>query len=314
MYEAAEAKLDCHYGTSKWREKIVQYMFGDHFVNGRFAEIDLGNGCFLDPYGSEKRRGSILHFEKYPIQSATINGYNWPDPECLADWVYLRDIYKNAAGSFRVCGIGGGFFERSWALRGMENLLIDMIETPDFVEELMDGYLELSKRVIKLISDRIPCEAIIGGGDDCDQRGPIMGLERWRKFVKPRLAKIIDYTHSLGKPYIAHMCGNVMPLVDDLMDIGLDALESIQPEAMDVYALKRKTEKRLILIGGLGVQHILPRGSVEEVKAEATRLIRELGYGGGYVLSSSKPIAEDVPVGNIIAFLEAATGQRIHGH
>jgi uroporphyrinogen decarboxylase len=89
----------------------------------------------------------------------------------------------------------------------------------------------------------------------------------------------------------------------------LDALESLQPEAMDVYELKRKTAGRMVLIGGLGTQQMLPFGTPEKVGAETRRLMRELGAGGGYVLSPAKPLMADVPTANALAFIRAAVEQ-----
>lgn len=301
-----EAKLDLHHGSSSWKESIVPYFFGGHYINGEIAEKVIGNNSVIDAFGSVVKHGNIQHVEKYPLGSASLEGYVWPKAESLADWEAVKTKYECEKSSYRACGMAFGLFERGSSIRGMTNLLMDMIDDPDFVDDMMDGYTRLNMQVMDLIADRIPCEAIYGGGDDCDQRGPMMGIERWRRFVKPRLAKLIEHSHLLGKPYIAHMCGNVMPLVEDLLDIELDVLESLQSEAMDIYELKRITQGRMSLIGGLGVQHLLPFGTSEQVAFETRRLMKELGKGGGYVLSSCKPLMKDVPVENAVAFIETA--------
>lgn len=108
----------------------------------------------------------------------------------------------------------------------------------------MDGYLSIRLKLIDLIVDRFPVDAIMAGGDDYDQRGPMMGLARWREFIKPRIKAELDYAHGKGLRFIAHMCGNVRSLLDDLIEMKLDGLESLQPEAMDVYELKRAAGKR----------------------------------------------------------------------
>ena len=183
---------------------------------------------------------------------------------------------------------------------------MDMIDHPQFVHDLMDGYLKIRLKLIDLIADRFPVDAIMAGGDDCDQRGPMMGLPRWQEFIKPRIKAEIDHAHSKGLRFVAHMCGNARPLLDDLIEIKLDALESLQPEAMDVYELKRAAQGKLVLIGGLGVQSILRFGTPDQVRAETKRLIRELGKGGGYVFGPSKPITKNfVPLENAVACLEA---------
>ena len=132
-----------------------------------------------------------------------------------------------------------------------------------------------------------------------------MGPDLWRKFFKSRLAKIVNHCHKLGFPYILHSCGNVLPLIDDLLEIGLDGLESLQPEAMDVFLLKRKTEGKMVLIGGLGVQSTLPYATPNEVKLQTKKLIKNLGQGGGYVLAPAKPLMDDVPTSNAVALIES---------
>ena len=199
-----------------------------------------------------------------------------------------------------------GLFERSWLMRGFENVLTDMLLSPTFVDELLDGILDVHLRMMDLIVARIPIDAYFGGDDWCDQRTVIMGLDLWRRFFKPRLARMIDHCHELGRPYVLHSCGNVSPLIDDLIDIGLDGLESLQAETMNVYKLKRKAAGKLVLIGGMGVQRLIPFGTPEEIRAETKRLINELGRGGGYVLGPSKPLPPETPIANAVAFIETA--------
>ena len=99
--------------------------------------------------------------------------------------------------------------------------------------------------------------------------------------------------------------------MDDLLELKLDALESLQPEAMDVYELKRATAGKMVLIGGLGMQSTLPFGTPQDVRAETRKLIRELGSGGGYIVAPSKPITGNfAPTANAVAFLETILDQR----
>ena len=193
-------------------------------------------------------------------------------------------------------------------MRGIENLLIDLIEEPQFVNDLLDGITEVHIRFMDTMVKYIPIDAYFGGDDMCDQRGCIMGEDRWREFFKPRLKKIVEHCHSLGLPYVLHSCGNVLPLVDDLMEIGVDGLESLQPEAMNVYELKEKTAGKMVLIGGMGVQKLLYFGTPDEIKLETARLIDELGKGGGYIISPAKAL-DGEPAENAAAFIEALTGQ-----
>lgn len=133
-----------------------------------------------------------------------------------------------------------------------------------------------------------------------------MSPDMWREFIKPRLKQLVDRCHEHGLPCILHSCGNYLAILDDLIEIGVDGLESLQPEAIDVLEVKRRTMGRIFLIGGIGVQSTLFRGTPEEVRTVSKRLLTEMGRGGGYVISPTKPLHEQtLPIGNIAAFLES---------
>ncbi len=309
IYTDVARRLDEYYGSPAWRDRMVNYFEAGHHIASGCKE-DLPGGLVRDHFGCILRPGEfVLQLEQPALSKPSLDGYRWPDAEDLADWDALAESYRAAEDRYRLCGVCFGFFERASFMRGVEPVLMDMIEHPQFVHDLLDGYLELRLKAIDLIIDRLPVEGIFDGGDDCDQRGPMMGLERWREFIGCRLARSIEHVHARGLPVVAHMCGNVRPLMDDLLEMGLDALESLQPEAMDVYELKRKTAGRMALIGGLGTQSVLPQGTPEEVRAETERLLREMGRGGGYVIGPAKPLMEDVPTENAVAFIETVLNQ-----
>lgn len=300
---ALEPGLDEHYGSPSWRDRIVQFCFGRH-VGHRTTTI--GGGRARDAFGTIVREGNITHVEEPALTEPTLEGYRWPDPEEIIDWNTVPREYGEHSECFRLCGLAMGIFERAWLMRGFESLMVDMLLETGFVEALLDGIMDVHLRAMDLIVRRVPIEAYFGGDDWCDQRTVMMGIDLWRKFFKPRLARMIEHAHQLGRPYVLHSCGNVSPLVDDLIDIGLDGLESLQSEAMNVYKVKRKAAGRLVLIGGMGVQRLIPFGRPEEIRDETRRLLSELGQGGGYVLAPSKPLPLETPIPNAVAFIETA--------
>ena len=300
----ARERLDAHYGGPSWINRITQYIYGNMWCSGK--RIDIGGGMVRDAFGSVFKKGNITHRFNIPLDRPSLSDYTWPDPESLADWDDLAIKYKNNSHSYRLNGVGFGYLERSMFLRGFENIMVDMEDNPGFVHDLMDSYLELRLKAYQLMAERLEFDAFFGGGDDCDNRGPMMGLERWRRFVKPRLKREIQKAHDLGKPYICHECGNVMPILDDLLEIGIDGLDPLQPEPMDIYALKNKVNGRLVLFGGMGSQSTLPFGTPKSVQAETEKLVREIGSGGGYIIQPAKPIRDEVPTENAVAFIETA--------
>jgi uroporphyrinogen decarboxylase len=295
-------KIDEYYASAAWRERLIPYMFGQHY--GGYEEAGTREGTIRDVFGSLIQTGNMQHVIQPALATPSLRGYHWPDPADIEDWDAVARKYSQVKESYRLCGLGYGLFERAWLMRGMENLLIDLISNPQFVEELLDGILDFHLRSMDIIVHKIPIEGYFGGDDWCDQRGCIMGPDLWRKLFKPRFAKIVDHCHQLGFPIILHSCGNVLPLIDDLLEIGLDGLESLQPEAMDVFLLKKRTMGKMVLIGGLGVQSTLPFATPEQVKIQTKKLLDELGAGGGYVLAPAKPLMADVPTENAVALIE----------
>lgn len=192
--------------------------------------------------------------------------------------------------------------ERGWMIRGFEDFLVDLVSEPRFVEELLD---QVPQRQIELLQAllRLPIDGIIFADDWGDQRDVTIGPELWRIFVKPRTAKQYETVRAAGKLAFQHTCGNVFPIIPDLIGLGLDCLQSLQPEAMPVCELKKRYGRDLVLWGRIGTQQLLPFGTPEAIRNEMRRLKRELGCGG-YIFSSSKPIMSDVPIENAVALIE----------
>ena len=133
-----------------------------------------------------------------------------------------------------------------------------------------------------------PVDCIRFTDDHAAQRGMLMGAERWRRLFKPRWRRIYERVHHYGIYTIMHMCGDNTDVIPDLIEIGLDCMESCQPECADIYALKKTYGKNIRFWGGLGAQSILPFGTADEVRAETRRLNREMGRGGGYIFAPAK--------------------------
>ncbi|MDI7277327.1 MAG: uroporphyrinogen decarboxylase family protein, partial [Anaerolineae bacterium] len=171
----------------------------------------------------------------------------------------------------------------------------------ELIEHIADWMLQSLDNLLSA-----PVDAVMLTDDYADQRGMIFGIERFRRFFKPHWRRIFARIRKAGVYSLLHVCGNAAPAVPDLLECGLDCLESLQPEAMDIYRLKREYGRDIRLWGGLGAQSTL-LDSPEAVRLEVRRLKREMGRGGGYVLAGAKGIMEDVPVANVVAYLEEAS-------
>ncbi|MDK1031866.1 MAG: uroporphyrinogen decarboxylase family protein, partial [Planctomycetia bacterium] len=219
---------------------------------------------------------------------------------------------ENKGRRFLAASFGWGLFESAWGARGFENVLMDMVAEPDFFEELLDRITAQLLAYVDFTCRSLPdIDAIMFGDDWGDQRGIIMGPERWRKLFKPRCAMIYEAARARGKIVMTHCCGSVVDILPDLIEIGLDVLESCQPEArgMNPYELKKKFGDDIAFWGCLGSQSTIPFGTPEEIRSEVKRLCREMGKGGGYILAPAKSLQPGTPTENAVAVIEAFTNQ-----
>jgi uroporphyrinogen decarboxylase len=190
----------------------------------------------------------------------------------------------------------------------MQNLIVDMYRNPEFVEDLMDGVTEYYMTTIEQML-KFDIDAVSFGDDWGYRDGLLMGVKNWRRFIKPRMARMFALVKEAGKSTYIHSDGNVTAIFPDLIEIGLDVYNPFQPEIMDVYEVKKRFGDRLSFHGGIGVQKLLPFGSPEEVEETAQRMIVEVGAGGGYILGPSHSILADSPIENVVALIETAKNQ-----
>ena len=304
------AALTRFYGSSAWQDGIVAYVAGLEGVDNFLSRMDWRkrpDGCWEDCLGCVWDMGSTHHLVNWPLHEPRIGNYRLPP---LAP--YFERLRPNwpaqIAGTqqqFRIIGHSFGLFERAWSLRGFEDFLTDMVENATFVEELLDMLTDWFLQSVDLMATA-PVDAIMLTDDHAAQRGLLMGSERWRRFFKPRWKRIFDRVHHYGLYTILHMCGDTTEVVPDLIEVGLDCMESCQPECMDIYELKSRHGRDIRFWGGLGAQKILPFGTAEDVRRETARLKTRMGRGGGYILAGAKGLGDEVPVANIAAYLEEA--------
>jgi uroporphyrinogen decarboxylase len=151
-------------------------------------------------------------------------------------------------------------------------------------------------------------DAVYFGDDWGQQRGLLMGPTLWREFIFPELKRMYGVVRDAGKSVFIHSCGDVDELFDDLIGIGLNCFNPFQPEVMDVPALVHQYRGRLTFHGGLSTQRTLPYGTPADVRRE-TRDLLSLGRDGSYILAPAHAVEGDVPLANMLAFIDEALAQ-----
>jgi len=305
-----------HYGDDSWRERIVPYIEQCCNINRRKPE-PIDEGRTRDLFGSVWRTDRRpFHLETPGMQTPSFDGYDFPkaedfvDPDMTQDALDTLEKLDEQSASFTRIGAGWGLWESCWGIRGFNNAMMDCVAEPDFFCELLDRLTDIYLAQLELCAD-IPADAFMFGDDWGDQRGVMMGPERWRKYFKPRYARIYEAAHAQGKIVISHCCGSVADIMGDMIEIGLDVLESVQPEAagMNPYELKKKWGDKITFWGCLGSQSTIPFGTPQEIRAEVRRLRSEMSLGGGYILAPAKALQPETPTQNAIAVLEAFTAE-----
>lgn len=308
----AEKKLRGHFGENDLGKVIGNHiaMFEPSYYS-IFKVEDLGPGKFRDAFGAtwELKPGEdIGTVIDYPLKDATLDGYEFPDPNAVMELDEIPAFIERNNDRFVVGAIGFSLYERAWIMRGIEPILTDFVENLPFVEELFDRITEFNLVITKRLC-HFPIDAFHYGDDWGQQHGLIMSPALWRKIFKKRLKTLYDVVHNAGLPVSVHSCGDITEIIPDLIEIGVNMITPLQAEALDFNFLKKEYGKDLTFWGGVSTQRTLPYGTPGDVRAEIRERIRVLGKGGGYILAPSHELQGDIPLENMLAFIDEAQHQ-----
>jgi uroporphyrinogen decarboxylase len=300
-YEAAQ-KLKEHYHSEDLDPFLQDHLLG--LGNGIGFFTDMGSDKFQDVFGViwdrsvDKDIGVVTNM---PLKDPTLAGYHFPNPLDPQFFAGIPEKIAFRGDRFRVFSIGFSLYERAWTMRGMGNLLMDFVDNPRFVDELLNTIADYNIAQVKKAL-KYDIDAVHFGDDWGQQHGLQMGPKHWRRFILPVLQRMYAVVHQAGKFISIHSCGDVDELFPDLVGIGLNLFNPFQPEVMDVYGLIQQYRGRLAFHGGLSTQRTLPYGSRADVRAETLKLL-EAGREGGYIFAPAHAVEGDVPLENMIEFI-----------
>lgn len=276
---------------------------------------------YIDSWGAEhgEIEPGVWFPSIHPLAAATtldaLEKFPWPD---MDDPTRVAHAKKQAqalaeANQYALMGTPWLLFplERAYALQGMDTFLLNLAMVPDFARALLVKNAEMCKRLMgNFLQEVGEYIDIIKIGDDLGtQEGLMISPKMYREIIKPIHADFISFIKGrTSAKVLFHTDGDVFPLIDDFIEIGVDILNPIQTSAgkmADLDQLKKRFGKRIAFCGAIDTHNILPKGTPQQINQEVKRVIEKLAPGGGYLLSSVHTIMNDVPAENILAMVDA---------
>jgi uroporphyrinogen decarboxylase len=284
------------------------------YYNSEEAYTDeWGIGWRSAPYETPFGTGRYTEVSHHPLaDDDAVSSYKAPDPGRSELYREAEELIARYGGEYWITGVTvTTIFETAWALRGLEQMMMDFILDPDLAEAILDipyrYHLAAAERLVKAGVD------MIWIGDDVgSQHSMMFSPDQWRRFLKPKMAHFISSLKAIN-PAVKlayHSDGMIMPIIPELIDIGLDVLNPVQPQSMDPSELKRMFGDRLSFWGTIDEQHTLPYGTPTDVIAETRDRMDIVGKGGGLILGPTHHVQLDTPMENFRAMVDTVTGGR----
>jgi len=285
------------------------------WANSYYQEADQyvdewGIGWKSVEYDTPFGKGRYTEFDHHPLaDDRAIGSYQPPDPNRPELYRESEWMIREFKDEYWIVGVTvTTIFECAWALRGYEQMMMDFVVNPDLAEQILDipfnYHLTAAKRLVQMGVD------MIWTGDDIGaQNSMIISPAMWRKFLKPRMAAFISEIKSINPQLKVayHSDGFIYPIIPDLIEIGVDVLNPIQPASMDPAQLKKDFGDRLCFWGSIDEQHTLPFGSPADVRSEVLTRIETLGKNGGLILGPTHHVQLDTPMENFWAMVKIIT-------
>jgi uroporphyrinogen decarboxylase len=278
------------------------YQDVDHYVDEwgvtwRTVEYQTryGKGKYTEPFG-------------HPVaENGKSEAYSAPDPNRPDLYTDAKRVIRDFKSEYWIVGVTPTtIFETAWALRGYEQLMVDMATDPARANRVLDFpfryHMVVTQQLVKLGVDMIWLGDDVGG-----QQTMLISPKMWRTYLKPRMAELISSLRAIN-PQIKiayHTDGVVYPIIAELIEIGIDVLNPIQPLAMDPVKLKKDYGERLCFWGSIDIQHTMPFGTPEDVTKEVMARLTTIGRDGGLLIGPTHNLQLDTPLENFWALVDA---------
>lgn len=285
------------------------------FFEGREVEwvLDWSKRDYPPEWGVATRLAHFHHFSAPLAPMINFTGLaeleDYPFPDYMNEWQHdhlEREVERLKDSGYPVNAHIGWIFQTAWTLRTREKLFIDFYDNPEFADALLTKITEV-RRAQAIRFAEAGVDTISMSDDIGTQNSMIVSPAMWRKWLKPRMASIIESIHQVNPRihFRYHTDGFITPVIPDLTEIGVSSLITVQPECMDVFDIKRRFGHKLSMEGTVGCQSELMRGTPEDVRRMVKAQCEGLMPGGGFVASPANGVEPDVPWENLVMLFEA---------
>ena len=267
--------------------------------------IFYDDGRYEDAWGIVHRPSADGKYDEWvsgPFSETTdINAFPWPSLDVIESEESIRKRFEPFLGKYAVIATLNYPFKSCWQMRGLENFLMDMLVEEEFAQALLEKTAEYeTEKALRAI--RAGADIVSFSGDIAMQTSMLVSVNAWRKLDKPLFARMIKRFKEENPNVLVyyHSDGNMEEVVPDMIEIGVDILNPIQPESMDVGEIYRKFADKICLHGTISIQETLPKGSIQDVRAEVEHRMALCKGKGGMIISPANHVQDDTPLENII--------------
>ncbi len=276
------------------------YQEGDSYVD------EWGISWASQPYETPFGTGHYTEISHHPLATdAAVQSYQPPDPNRPELYAEAERVIRDFKDEYWIVGVTvTTIFETAWALRGLEQMMVDFATDPDLADTILDFpfkyHLTAAQKLVEMGVD------MIWTGDDVGaQNAMLISPKHWRRFLKPRMATFIHELKAINPDVKVayHSDGNILPIIPELIEIGLDILNPIQPASMDPAIVKSQFGDKLCFWGSIDEQGTLPFGTPDDVRAEVCTRLKTIGRDGGLIIGPTHHVQLDTPLENFWAMV-----------
>ncbi len=290
-------------------EEFTLRMGLDAILTGAdYEKTPIGPGLARHEWGMVMKDSGEEHAVavEHPIATMDdLRAYTPPDPHAPGRYDSLERTVRRYKGTLAIGVHLNDVFSIPRYLAGFETLMMAFAEEPELVVGLVDVSVNTNIEMAKEVAER-GADFVFTGDDYASADGPFISPAMFREFLYPGLKRVMGAFRDLGLPVIKHSDGDIRPLLDMILEAGIDCLDPIDPMGgLDIGEFKQKYGDRIALKGNVNCAHTLALGSEKEVVEETLDVIRKAGEGGGLIVSSSNSIHRSVKPGNYLAMWNA---------